>query len=167
HALAGEHPPDDLERLLETGDAMVVGEPERPVLGLVPPRAEAEDEPAAADLGDRRRHLRQQPGWVEARAGDERSERHPLGDSRQRREQRPDLPGAALVASVAAVEQVVAEPDRVEAARLRDPRHRGVLGPAGLVLDLRKLDADADHAGLFEMCNRYPPDPCVVSLTST
>ena len=41
-----------------------------------------------------------------------------------------------------AVEQVVADPDRVEAARLRRPRHREVLRPADLALDLGELDAD-------------------------
>ena len=32
---------------------------------------------------------------------------------------------------------------------------------------LGQLHPDADHDVLFEMCNLYCPEPCVVSLTST
>ena len=131
HPLAREQPPDDLERLLEPRDAAVVRQAERAVLRLVPACAEPEHEPPAADLRDRRRHLRDQPGRVEARAGDERPESYALGDRRQRGQQRPDLPRPALLTAVAAVEQVVAEPDRVEAALLGGPRHRRVLAASG------------------------------------
>ena len=166
HPLAGERAPDDLERLLEARDAVVVGQAERAVLGLVPAGAEPEDEPAAAHLLDRRRHLRDQPGRMERGAGDERAELDTLGDRRQRGEHRPDLPRPALLTAVAAVEQVVAEPDRVEALLLGRAGHRGVLRPAGLVLDLGELDADP-QARLFAMCSRYDPEPCVASFTST
>ena len=166
-ALAGEQLPDDLEGLLEPRDAVVVRQAEGAVLGLVPAGAEAEDEAAAADLGDRRRHLREQAGRVEARAGDERAERDPLGHGGECGEQGPGLPRAALGTTVTAVEEMIAEPDRVEADRLGGPGHRDVLGPPCLALHLRQLDPDADHGAVFVMCNRYCPEPCVVSLTST
>ena len=51
----------------------------------------------------------------------------------------------ALAARVA-VEQVVAEPDRVEAGLLGGARHRGVLRPAHLALHLRQLHADPHRA---------------------
>ena len=145
-ALAREQPAHDRERLLEARDAVVVRDPERPVLLLVPAGAEAEHEAAAADLVDRRRHLRDQARRVEARAGDERAEPHPLGRGGQRREQRPRLPRTALGPAVAAVEQVVADPDRVEAALLGRARHREVLGPAHVALGLGELDADSHVA---------------------
>ena len=104
---------------------------------------------------------------MERGAGDERAELDTLGDRRQRGEHRPDLPRPALLAAVAAVEQVVAEPDRVEAHLLGGAGHRGVLRPAGLVLDLGELDADPHQARLFVMRSRYGPEPCVASFTST
>ena len=66
--------PDDRERLLEPVDAMVERDAERPELGLVPAGAEAEDQPAAADLVDRRGLLGEDGGVVERRAGDQRPE---------------------------------------------------------------------------------------------
>src|SRR5215213_4553064 len=63
--------------------------------------------------------------------------------SGERGKQRPRLPRPALRPAVAAVEQVVAEPDRVEAGRVGRPGHGQVLGPAHVALDLGELDADA------------------------
>jgi class 3 adenylate cyclase len=71
-----------------------------------------------------------------------RAEPKTLGRSRQRRQQRPRFPRTALLAAVSAVEQMVAEPDRVETDLLSRARHRQVLRPAHLALDLRKLNAD-------------------------
>jgi hypothetical protein len=74
HAVSVEQPPDDLERLLEAGDAMVVRQSERAVLGLVPAGAETKHEATAAHLGDGGRHPGEQPRRMEPRAGDERAE---------------------------------------------------------------------------------------------
>ena len=52
---------------------------------------------------------------------------------------------ASLLTAVVPVEQVVAEPDRVEARRLGGERHGGVLGPAHVALDLGQLHADAER----------------------
>ena len=104
------------------------------------PDAEPEHEAPAADLVDRRRHLRQHARRVEARAGHERPEPHALGHRRERAQQRERLPRRALRL---VIEQVVAEPDRLEPDLLGRPRHREVLGPAHVALDLGELDADA------------------------
>ena len=55
--------------------------------------------------------------------------------------------GPALAPAVPAVEQMVADPDRVEAALLRRPRHRCQLGAADDPLDLGQLDADLEPLG--------------------
>ena len=56
---------------------------------------------------------------------------------------RPRLPGAAgAVVAGAAVEEVVAVPERVEAELLGPERHRAQIGPAGLPLHLGQLDTD-------------------------
>jgi hypothetical protein len=143
HALAVEERPDDLQRLGEALDAMVEGDPECVVLGLVPARAEREHQPAAGQLVDRRSRARQQPRAAERGAGDERPDRDALGDAGEPGEQCPRVPRPALGPAVAAVEEVVADPDRVEADLLRRARHGDVLGPAHDALDLRKLDPDA------------------------
>ncbi len=139
HPLAGEQLPDDRERLLETRDVVVEREPKRTELDLVPPGAEGGDEPAAAQLADRCRLPRKDPGRMERRAGDEWAERDALGDRGQRRQRRPAIPRASLPPT-AAVEQVISHPERVEATPLRGARHRCKLRPAHLALDLRELD---------------------------
>ena len=145
-ALAADEPADDLERLLEAGHAIVVRDPEGTKLGLVPARAHAEREATLRDLVDRRRHARDQPGRVEGQRGDERPEPHALGRCGERSERRPHVPRPALGAAVAAVEHVVADPDRVEAAAFSCQRDRAQLGPAHLALDLGQLDADTHAA---------------------
>ena len=128
-----------VEGLLEARDTLVVRDAERVELAPVPARAEPEHEAPLAHLVDRRRHLRQHARRVEARAGHERPEPHPLGHRRERGQQRERLPRPALRI---VIEQVVAEPDRLEPDLLGRPRHREVLGPAHVALDLWELDAD-------------------------
>ena len=149
---------------------MVVGKPEGPVLDLVPPRPQAEHEPAGAHFGDRRGHLREQARRVEACARDERAEPDALRHRGEAGEQRPDLPRPAFGPAVVPVQQVVAEPDRVEAGLLGGARHRGVLRPPDLALHLGQLHPDPERSSqrrLLEMCSRYCPEPGVASLTST
>src|SRR5581483_8484429 len=140
--LAREQPSDDRERFLEPRGAVVERHPERPELRLVPPGPHAEDETTAAHLVDGRGHLRDQSRRMETEARDERSELDPLGRGGERREQRPRLPRPTLGATVAPVQQVVAEPDGVEPRALGGARHRQVLGPADVALHLRELDPD-------------------------
>jgi len=80
---------------------------------------------------------------MEPGAGDERPQPDARGRRGERAEQRPRLPRRALRLAVVPVEQVVADPDRVEPALLRGAGHGPVLGPADLALHLRELDADA------------------------
>ena len=84
------------------------------------PDADAEHEAPAADLVDRRRHAaRPCPGGWNARHATSGPSDHALGDGRERGQQRPGVPAARARAALVAVEQVVAEPDRVES---RPPR---------------------------------------------
>ena len=99
-------------------------DPERAELGLVPAGADAEDEATAGDLVDRRGHARDQPGRMERRRRDQRPQPHALGRRGERGERRPHVPRPALRAAVAAVEHVVAEPDRVEPRRVGGARDR-------------------------------------------
>src|SRR3989441_610277 len=132
----GDEAADYLERLLEPRSQLVVGDPERPKLRLVPARAEAAPEPPAAPFVDRGGHAGQDSRGVERRRGNERAELDSRRDHRQRGELGPDIPGSAVGALVAAVEQMVAHPDRVEARVLRGTRDRDDLRPAHLALDL-------------------------------
>ena len=121
---------------------------ERLVLGLVPAAAEAEDQPAAGDVVDRRGHLREEPGRPERRREDERPELDPARRRGERAEQRPRLVVARLGADRGvrrAVEEVVAEPEAVGAA---------VLGLAGEPEDLRPRPAGA----VLRRLRQHQPD---------
>src|SRR5215210_2246275 len=115
---------------------MIERDPERAELLLVPAGAEPEHEAVAG-------HLRDQPRRVEGGAGNQRPELDPLRGRGERAEQRPRLPRPALGRPVAAIEEMVADPDRVEARLLGSRRHGDELGPRHEALDLRKLDPDA------------------------
>ena len=157
HALAREQATHDLERLLEPRGALPERDAERAELGLVPAGADPEDEPSAAHLVDRRRHPGEDPGRVERRAGDQRAEPDAFGGRREGRERRPRVPRPAFGASVAPVQQVVAEPDRVEAGGLGRASHRDDLGPPHVAFDLGELDADAELPGHRRSVRSSPP----------
>ena len=61
----------------------------------------------------------------------------------ERGELRPGVPGSSLGPSATAVEQMIADPDRLEPGLLRGARDRGNLRPADLALHLGKLNTDA------------------------
>ena len=82
---------------------------------------------------------------MEARASDERAEPNAFRDGSEPGEHRPCFPGAALLPPVAAVKEMVTEPDRFEADLLGRPRHGHVFRPAHVALDLRQLDADVQR----------------------
>src|SRR6476659_2681494 len=127
HAFAGKQPADDREGLFEPRDVMVERQPERTELFLVPPGPERGDEPACAQLVDGGSLPREDAGRVKGRARDERSQLDALGDLREPRERRPAVPRPALGAAVTAIEQMVADPERIEAALFRRARHGGEL----------------------------------------
>jgi hypothetical protein len=146
-AFAGQEPADDLEGLLESGPTVVEGKPEGPELDLVPPRAEAEHQAAAADLIDRGRHLGQDAGDVERGTRHQRAQPDPLGHGGQPGQERPRLPRTALRSAVAPVQEVVADPQGIEAHLLRRAGHGHILGPRDPALDLWELDAHAKPPG--------------------
>src|SRR5688500_11346987 len=63
---------DDRHRLLEAADPVIEGIAERVILGLVPPRAEAEDDTTPADVVDRLGHLGDETRVAETGAGHQR-----------------------------------------------------------------------------------------------
>ena len=124
------------------------------------PGAEAEDEPAAADLVDRVGALGEHRRVVERGAGDERPELDPARRGRQRGQQGPGLPRSAWRAVGPAVEEVLADPERVEAEVLDRAGHVEELRPADLALDLGQLDADLDgaaHGRMVAVVVAHPP----------
>jgi hypothetical protein len=139
------------------GHAMVEGDPEGPELALVPARAEAEHEPTATDRVDARRHLRQHGGRMEAGAGHERPEPDATRDGGEPRQRGPDLRRAALGPVVLAVQQVVAEPDRVEAGALGGPGQGDVLRPRHVPLDLGQLEPHAQRSRHGRHCSGALP----------
>ncbi len=145
--LAAQQPVDDRERLGKAGDRAVVWDPEGAKLALVPAGAEAEDEPAAADLIEGGGHLGEQSWRMETGAGHQRTEGDPIGHRRKCGQQRPGLPGAPLGPPVAGEQEVVAEPDGVEADLFGRASHREVLRPAHVAFDFRELDSHPKRHG--------------------
>src|SRR5512146_2243880 len=99
---------------------------ERLILRLMPARAESQDEAPVADLVQAVGHLRQQRGIAERRGGDERAERDAVCDGGERAQEREDFPGAKLLRVWSPEDQVVRQPERVEAellGALRDGLH--------------------------------------------
>jgi hypothetical protein len=109
---------------------VVEGQAEGIVLGLVPARADPQDKAAAADLVERVRHLRQHRRIAERVAEHQRAKLDALSSLGQRREHRPTLPDADRRLIVGPVQQVVVQPERVEAERLGRQRHLAYLGVA-------------------------------------
>jgi hypothetical protein len=138
---------DDHEGLLEAAHPMVVREAERPILRLVPAGAQAEDQPPAGDLVDGVRLGSEHGRVVEARRGHQRTQLDPRRDRRQRGERAPRLPWRDRLRPPVPIQQVVADPDRVETDRLRGPCHLGQLRPPDDPLHLGELDADLQRTG--------------------
>lgn len=141
-----EERPDDRERLFEPVDSMVERKAERTEFRIVPAGAEPEDEPPSRDLVHRRRELGEHGRGVKCRGCDQRAEANAGRRRGNRREQRPDFPGTASRAVGEPIQEMVADPDRVEAQVLGTAGHRDVLGPMHLALDLGQLDTDAEWA---------------------
>ena len=116
---------------------MVEREAERLELSLIPARANAQDQAATRDLLDGVRDFGQEGGIAECRADDERSQLSPVRDRCQRRKLRHALPRAARFGVGRAVNQVVRDPDGVNADHLTNVRHYPRVRPArGLAVEL-------------------------------
>ena len=89
-----KHLGDDPERVLEAIESFFEREAVARELGLVPARAETQDEPTSADLVERLGHLGKEGRVPERRAQDVRSELDAGRCLGQGRQQRPRLPGA-------------------------------------------------------------------------
>jgi hypothetical protein len=125
----GPERPRDLERLLQALEADR-GRLEIPpavglVLPLVPAGAEAQDRAPAADQIERRRHLDRHRGVAVGHTEDELAEADAPGDRRdraQRGEAFQHRLGDRVAGVAAFVEEVVVEPERVEACLVDGPR---------------------------------------------
>ena len=142
----GEEGANDGEGFLEAADPMVEREAVGRVFRLVPAGAEAQDQPTAADLVEGGGLLGEHGGVVEAGRGDQRPDLHPFGDRGDRREGGPRLPWPPRRLVVTAIQEMVADPDRVEPDLLGGARHLAQLRPARHPLDLGQLDADLHQA---------------------
>ena len=112
----------------------------------VPAGAKAQDQAAAGDLVDGRGQLRQHERRVERGRRHERPDGHALRRLGEAGQRRPGLPGSAGLAARVPVQEVVADPDRVEAGLLGGAGDGAELRPADLALHLGQLDADPEGA---------------------
>ena len=151
------------------GDALAVvldeGHVVRLVLRLQPARAERADDAPLRDLVERREHLRQHSGVAEARVEHSPGETNAARHRPDRRHQRERLERPLLHVRLAVVvDQVVAEPDGVEAlpvgcARLLQDRacgggRRGIDEHADLCHDvLRSVDFRKPEPSLRRFAN--------------
>jgi hypothetical protein len=127
----------DLQRLLEAADPVIKRVSESVELGLVPARANTQDQPAAGDLLDGVRDLGQECRIAERRADDECPQLGLAGDGCERRKLRHALPRAPGLGVRRTVNQVVGNPDGIDADRFADLRHLPRIGPArGLAVEL-------------------------------
>jgi hypothetical protein len=109
---------------LEPIDAAILRKAERVVLGVVPPGAEAEDQPSAAHLVGRGGHLGDERRAAEARAEHERADLDAFGRGRDRADDGPRLQLAVDRSIGGFVEEVVVHPHGVETMRLGRSRER-------------------------------------------
>jgi hypothetical protein len=129
------------------------------MLPFGPARPEPQDQPPAADLVDRVGHLREQRRIPEAGAGDERAEFDPPGGGGERGQQGPALPGADRAAGVEPEvhQQVIAEPEGIEALTFRELRHRQEVAPARYLAVQHQLPEGEEKAELEPRAARQCP----------
>ena len=139
---------DDLEVLLESSDEVVERDAEGGVLGLVPAAAQSQDQSPARQVVEGLAHLRHEPGIPERRAHHECAQLDPLDHAGQRGEGRPGLVQALVGLVGEAEQQVVEDPDRIEADTLGAVREVDRLGerrgPTILEVAVGQGNRDAD-----------------------
>ncbi len=124
--LAPQEARDHLEVLFEPAHEVIEREPKGVVLGLVPPAPEADDQPPAGHFVERRAHLRHQPGIPERRAHHQGAELDPRHDGGEGRERRPGLDRPFVRLAVEPPDEVVEDPDRIEAEASARPANSAV-----------------------------------------
>ena len=153
--LAGEEPPDDGERLDEPAGPVVVGEAECLELVAVPSGPDAEHEPAIGDLIERCGLLRQHGRVVERGRGHQGSDRHALRHRGDSGEDRPRLPRTRDAPIGISIQQMVADPHRVEPDCLGGRGDVLELGPPHHPFHLGELHSDT-HGRVRPSCRRLP-----------
>ena len=156
-AMVGSTGPDELgddhQAVLESADLVVRRVAEGNVLRVVPATADTQDQPAAADVIEGRGHLGQE-GRVAVLGGhDQDPELGPGRDRGRRGQHGPGLVDARRLA-IEAEQQVVVDPDRVEAGGLRCHGHVADLRPIGrrrlaVLLGDGQHDTEPDHGILL------------------
>jgi hypothetical protein len=134
---------EDLQGFFEAVHAMIEGQPERLKLRLVPSRADPQDQAPVAHLVGGRRHFRQDRRMAEGIAQHQRADLHALCRFGQRRQHGPAFPNAPGRLTRIAIEEVVSEPDAIEAIRfrlLRDGADRIIRTPGVVFAVVRKED---------------------------
>ena len=121
---------DDLERLLEAADHMVLGQPEGVGLLARVPGTEPEDEPPAADLVQRLDRLGGDRGIAMQGGHDPGADLHSRGRGGHGPGHRDALPPAVDRSVGLAPQQLVRDPDRVEPHRLSPEGQFADLDPA-------------------------------------
>ncbi len=104
-----------LERLLRPAESMVEGIAEGGVLRVMPAGADAQGQPATADLIGRRCHLGQQRRIAHPESQDQRAQVHPVGRSGERGQHAPRFVDAALRRIREAEERVIDDPQPIDA----------------------------------------------------
>jgi hypothetical protein len=140
--LPAEQPDDDLQPFGEPAHPVVVRKAERPMLGLVVPAADPQNQPAARHPVERGGQVRHQAGPAERRARDDRPDLHAGSHRRDCREHRPGVLHA----------EVVGDPHRVDARGFGHLGDLAELGPRGrTAADGARADRQADpqfHAAM-------------------
>ena len=121
---------DEFGPRLEPAVDTVLGQPEGMRLATSMPGAEAEDEAAPLISSRVLDGLRGKPGIPMERGQDPGADLHPRSRCRHRASHRDALPPAADIAIGGTPEQLVGDPDRIEADRLGPGRELGDLDPA-------------------------------------
>ncbi len=106
---------------------LIEGQSERLILWLVPSRADTQDQAPVAHLVQGRRHLRQDRRMAEGIAHHQRADLHTPGRFGQRRQHGPAFPDSPGRLTRIAIEEVVREPDAIEAIPFRLLRDRADL----------------------------------------
>ena len=143
-APCGQQRPDDRERLLEPAIRWSNGAPSAANSTSFQPAPRPRTSRPPEISSTVAACLASMNGLVERGRRHERAERHALGGLGEAGQRGPGLPRPAGLAALVPVQQVVAEPDGVEAGLLGGAGDGAELRPADLALHLGELDADPE-----------------------